>query len=310
VLLTTLIAALWTLPILYVEVPDSIFNEIHFPTWSVLADAPWPAVIGTGAIVAIVASAETLLCATAVDQLHNGERTRYGRELMAQGIGNMVGGMVGALPMTGVIVRSSANIHAGAQTRLSAILHGAWLLILVVLAGTWLRLVPTACLAGILVYTGYKLVDPKSILKLKKYGWGEVVIYAATVIVIVVEDLLIGVATGLALSIVKLAWTLSHLRTTLDTSAGHHQTVLKLEGAATFLQLPQLAARLEQVPRGAEFRLDVEQLQYIDHACLDLLKTWSRQHEASGGTVLIDWDHMNMNLHAGAPTSRPASRVA
>jgi len=120
-------------------------------------------------VIAVVASAETLLCATAVDQMHQGPRTRYDKELAAQGVGNMICGFLGALPMTGVIVRSSANVQSGAMTRLSAILHGVWLLVFVVLLAFLLRLIPISALAAILVYTGYKLVNPKSIKDLLNF---------------------------------------------------------------------------------------------------------------------------------------------
>ena len=181
VVLATLVAALLAVPVFYVEVPNNLWSEVHFPSLTVLSAAPWAALFQAALLIAVVASAETLLCATAVDQMHQGPRTRYDRELFAQGVGNMVCGVLGALPMTGVIVRSSANVQAGGRTRLSAILHGFWLLIFVAGLAFLLRLIPTASLAAILVYTGYKLVNPKSIRELRKYGWGEVAIYAATV---------------------------------------------------------------------------------------------------------------------------------
>ena len=123
----------------------------------------------------------------------------------------MLCGLLGALPMTGVIVRSSANVQAGGRTRFSAILHGFWLLVFVAGLGFVLRLIPTASLAAILVYTGYKLVNPKSIVELGKYGWGEVAIFAATVGTIVFTELLTGVLVGIGLAAGKLLYTFSHL---------------------------------------------------------------------------------------------------
>jgi MFS superfamily sulfate permease-like transporter len=286
-------ATIWNLPVLYVEVPDSIFSEIHFPTWTLLTDAPWGALFQVALLMAAVASAETLLCATAVDQMHDGPRTRYDRELLAQGIGNVICGLLGALPMTGVIVRSSANIQAGAATRLSAILHGVWLLIFVVLLGGILRLIPTASLAAILVYTGYKLVDWKAVRQLRAFGWGEVGIYLATVVTIVVADLLTGVLLGIGLAAAKLLYTFSHLETVFEPGRDKGHSVLKLRGAATFVRLPQLAAALEDVPSQTALHVNFDKLTYIDHACLDLLMTWAKQHEGAGGSLIIDWDSLH-----------------
>ncbi len=241
VVLATLIAALFAVPVFYVEVPDNLWSEVHFPSLMVLSAAPWAALFQAAMLIAVVASAETLLCATAVDQMHQGPRTRYDRELLAQGVGNMVCGVFGALPMTGVIVRSSANVQAGARTRLSAILHGFWLLVFVAGLAFLLRLVPTASLAAILVYTGFKLVNLKSIHELRKYGWGEVAIYAATVGTIVCFDLLTGVLVGIGLAAAKLLYTFSHLAAKLELVPGATRATLSLQGAATFVRLPHLA---------------------------------------------------------------------
>ncbi len=290
-------ATVISMPVLYVEVPDSLWTEIHFPTWVLLADAPWAALFQSALVIAVVASAETLLCATAVDQMHQGPRTRYDRELTAQGVGNMICGVLGALPMTGVIVRSSANVQSGGQTRLSAILHGMWLLLFVVLLASLLRLIPTSALAAILVYTGYKLVNPRSIKELASFGWGEVAIYTVTVVTIVVADLLTGVIAGVALAAAKLLYTFSHLTTELRVDSDTGRTMLDLHGAATFVRLPRLASELEKVPARAELHVDFEHLDYIDHACLDLLMTWARQHEATGGRLVLDWESLHARFH-------------
>jgi MFS superfamily sulfate permease-like transporter len=304
VVIATAAAAVLTLPVFYVEVPDKLWEELHFPSLAVFSGTPWQTLLKHAVVIAVVASAETLLCAAAVDRMQNGPRTRYDRELCAQGVGNFLCGCVGALPMTGVIVRSSANINAGASSRLSSVLHGVWLLVFVAGLAFLLRLIPTASLAAILVYTGYKLIDVKSIRELWRYGWGEVAIYAATVATIVVADLLTGVLVGIGLAAVKLLYTFSHLNITLESQLTDETSRLKLEGAATFLRLPKLASFLERVAPGAELHVDFGHLEYIDHACLDLLMTWARQHEATGGKLVIDWD----SLHATIRRDRDDSR--
>ncbi len=308
VLVAAGVATIISIPVLYVEVPDSLWSEIHFPSLAMLNDAPWGALLKSAVVVAVVASAETLLCATAVDQMHQGSRTRYDKELSAQGVGNMICGMLGALPMTGVIVRSTANVESGGKTRVSAILHGVWLLVFVAFLAFVLRLIPTSALAAILVYTGYRLVNPKSIKDLKSYGWGEVAIYVATVVTIVVTDLLTGVIVGVALAAAKLLHTFSHLDAELEIDREEGRSTLGLHGAATFVRLPRLASELEKVPARSELHVDFQHLDYIDHACLDLLMTWAKQHESTGGKLVIDWESLHGRFHRENDRSRKGSR--
>lgn len=204
--------------------------------------------------------------------------------------------------MTGVIVRSSANVEAGARTRLSTILHGVWLLVFVALLAFILRMIPTAALAAMLVYTGYKLINVAALRELRKYGWGEVAIYFVTLITIVCTDLLTGVVAGIALSAMKLLHKFSHLDTSLEIDAEKQVAYLKLSGVATFVRLPYLAAALERVPGNVVLHVDFKNLNHIDHACLDLLRNWAKQHEGSGGKLVIDWDSLHSNLAEKSPT--------
>jgi MFS superfamily sulfate permease-like transporter len=311
VVVATVATAVLALPIKMVQIPNNLTDAIQFPTLEVVQALDWRALVVAGVSVAFIASAETLLCATAVDQLHQGPRTRYDRELAAQGVGNMLCGLIGALPMTGVIVRSATNVEAGGRTRLSTILHGTWLLVFVCLLPWTLRLIPTAALAAILVYTGYKLVSVKAIKTLWSYGKSEVAIYAATLAVIVAKDLLTGVLVGIALSVLKLVYTFSHLNIRLvgpTVRPGEEaaaptgaRTVLYLEGAATFIRLPKLAAALEAVPPNTELHVHFEGLTYIDHACLDLLINWEKQHEATGGSLVVDWESLTARFRQYRP---------
>jgi MFS superfamily sulfate permease-like transporter len=194
--------------------------------------------------------------------------------------------------MAGVIVRSTANVQSGGKSRVSAILHGVWLLLFIAVFAFLLETIPTSVLAAILVYTGYKLIDPRSIGELKRFGWSEVAIYAATVIVIVTVDLLSGILTGIFLAGFKLLHALSGLHTEFRSTSEAESRKLVLSGAATFMGLPRLADKLDEVPDGSEVEISFENLHHIDYACIDLLRTWSEQHEATGGTVHIDWDSL------------------
>ncbi|GIW98281.1 MAG: hypothetical protein KatS3mg111_1614 [Pirellulaceae bacterium] len=308
-IVATIFAALLAVPVIYVEVPDNLLSDLHYPSMAVISNVAWYEILQAALLIAVVASAETLLCATAVDQMHQGPRTRYDQELMAQGVGNMVCGYLGALPMTGVIVRSSANVLAGARTRLSAILHGVWLLVFVSVLTFVLRQIPTSALAAILVYTGYKLVNPKSVKQLYEYGIGEVLIYFATVVTIVVTDLLTGVIVGIVLAAIKLLNSFSQLFVTVEPLADGRVRVV-LDGAATFVRLPRLARALEQVPAGATLELDIDRLNFIDHACLDLLQNWAKQHETTGGSIVVDWEELRRKFRQnGSERGRNPSTV-
>lgn len=267
-------------------------------TWEVLAlGLVWKAAI----TFALIASAETLLCAVAVDGKHTGPRTKFNRELVAQGVGNMLCGSVSALPMTGVIVRSAANLEAGAKTRWSAVMHGVWLLLFVSLLPGLLGRVPTAALAAVLVYTGWKLLNLPGLRKLWAESRSEALIFLVTAGAIISTDLLTGVITGVVLSALKLLLQFSHLRVTRVDELEHHRVHLHIEGAATFLRLPVLAQALETVPRGLKLHVHLDKVQFVDHAVLHLLLTFQKQYEAGGGRLFIDWDRLHAHFHGSHP---------
>lgn len=294
----TAAAAFFDLPVLFVEVPSDLREAIFLPTAAEFRGLFEPTVWMSSAVIAIVASAESLLCAGASDLMHHGPRTRYDKELAAQGIGNVCCGLLGGLPMTGVIVRSAANIRAGAQTRLSAMLHGLWLLIFVVSLPVVLRMIPTSSLAAILVYTGWRLVNFKAMKRLWETERGEAIIFAVTATTIVVQDLLTGVAVGIVLSLVQLIYTFARLEIRTDQPFAEGQTRLRLKGVACFLQLPKLARALEQLTPGCEVVIDAADLRYIDHACYECLRNWREQHESNGGRVIIDWYAFPLSQHS------------
>jgi len=192
----TLVTNATGLPIDRVDIPSDVFSAGELFGWDGLRLLgrldTWSAALS----LAVVASAETLLCVGAVDRLAGGPPTDYDRELGAQGVGNTICGLLGALPMTAVIVRSSTNLEAGGRTRASAILHGAWLLALVALAPWVLRYVAVSSLAAVLVYTGWKLVDRTALAELRREGGSQLMVYAVTLVAIVATDLLIGIVVG------------------------------------------------------------------------------------------------------------------
>lgn len=269
-----------------VEVPDNLADAISWLQPADLLAFADPGLLVAALAVAFIASAETLLSAAAVDRMHQGPRADFDRELTAQGVGNMLCGVLGALPMTGVIVRSSANVQAGARTRLSAMLHALWLLAAVVLLAALLEQIPVASLAGVLVYTGLKLIDLDALRQLGRYGRMAMLIHVATALTIVATDLLTGVLLGFALTLAQLAWQASRLK--IGVVRDGRRVELRMQGAATFLRVPQLARALQGVPQDAWLHVPMAHLRYIDHACMELLEEWQRANQASGARLIIE----------------------
>ena len=305
VAVATLVASVLDLPIKRVAVPDSLWATVMLPTAEAARGLLDPALWAAGLMLAVIASAETLLSAAAIDRMHNGPRTQHDRELAAQGIGNLLCGAVGGLPMTGVIVRSSANVQAGATSRRSTILHGAWMLILVSSLPMVLRWIPVASLAAVLVVTGYKLLNLAELRQLRRFGRGEVATYLITLVGIVSLDLLKGVLLGLALAIGRLLWRLSHLDIELQDNPAAQRATLTLRGSASFLRIANIAEALDRVPAGRALHIRVEELDSLDHATLELLTSWTKQHRARGAEVVIDGDVLTERLRAGRHGASP-----
>ncbi|WP_408590330.1 SulP family inorganic anion transporter [Novosphingobium sp.] len=273
-----------------VAVPDSLASAFALPTsggdW--LASLAQPALLVSALAIAFIASAETLLSAAAVDRMHDGVRTDYNKELRAQGIGNLLCGVVNALPMTGVIVRSSANVQAGATTRTSTILHGAWILGFVALLPWLLREVPMAALGGVLVVTGWKLVSLKHPQHLfQRYGLLPAVTWAVTFGLVVATDLLTGVIAGIALSLVELLPHGRHLLLKVDRRAEGDGERVSLDGAATFVGMPRLLGVLEALPAGVRVHLDLGKVRAIDHTTSETLGEWLSRRRQGGAEVHV-----------------------
>ncbi len=285
----------------YVEVPTDLGSFINPPKLSNFARLAEPAILGTTLAIAAIASAESLLCAVAVDKLHDGPRTNFDKELVAQGVGNSVAGLLGGLPVTGVIVRSTANVEAGGETRWSAILHGFWIVITVAALPWALAKIPVAALAAVLVYIGVKLMDFKAAYGIYQRSRADFFVFAVTVTAIVFANLLEGLLIGLALAILKLAWSFSRLEIDVAKNDEKNRIDVDLRGAATFVGLPKLARTLEALDPKAEVHIHLEHLSYIDHACFDLIRDWETQREQQGGTLVLEWDE----LHDVAEGSEP-----
>ena len=242
-----------------------------FPDFSALAK---PAVYGAAVTLAVIASLETLLTIEAVDKIDPQQRkSPANRELLAQGFGNMVSGFVGGLPMTSVIVRSSANLNAGAQTKISAIFHGVLLLGCVALLPRWLNQIPLCALAAILIVTGYKLASPKIIGQMWKEGKYQFLPFAITIIAIVFTNLLTGILIGLGVSLLFILY--SNFRRPIHQVLEKHLSgnVMRIELApqVSFFNRAAIQKALYDVPAGGAILVDARNSDYIDPDILDLL---------------------------------------
>ncbi|MGJ5891976.1 SulP family inorganic anion transporter [Streptomyces niveiscabiei] len=278
--LATAVAVAFDLPVATVEV-KGLLDSIQPPSLSAFGELAGVGLLGTVVAFTLIASAESLFSAAAVDRLHDGPRTEYDKELMAQGVGNTICGALGALPMTAVIVRSAANVQAGARTKASRVLHGVWLLLFAALFPNLLAYIPIPALAGILVHAGAKLVPVRAIVSLWREHRGEALILVVTAVSIVAVSMFEGVLIGLALAVAKTAWEASHIKLeVVDKGAGPVQAYLS--GNATFLRLPKILDSLESLPQDRPVELDLSGLHHLDHACRTALENWAERHSSVG----------------------------
>lgn len=298
VIVSTVVASIMNLELNRVQLPENLLSAFAWPDLSVLTTVGWLLLLQQALTIAAVGSAETLLTANAIDRMLPAHKSNYDRELVAQGLGNTICGAVGALPVAGVIVRSSVNVKAGAKTKAATVLHGLWLLLFTLVFPFVLRQIPSAALAALLVYTGYRLIDIRAAKRIAEIGKSELLIFAATAVAILVTDLFTGVVIGVTMSAVKLLYVFCKLD--IQKTIVDGRITLKLVGAATFFSLPKLADALEALPTDTELHADFSRVTYIDHASLDLLMKWEEQYKSQGGTLTIDWGLVQARFNAAA----------
>ncbi|RSD22953.1 bifunctional SulP family inorganic anion transporter/carbonic anhydrase [Amycolatopsis eburnea] len=263
-----------------------------------LPDGGWGGFALAAVTIALIAGLESLLSAVSVDKLRGRPRTDLDRELIGQGAANVAAGALGGFPVTGVIVRSMTNYEAGARTRLSAILHCAWILAACLLLTGVLRLIPLAALAALLVYVGTKLVNLNGLKEVRRHG--DLPVYAVTLAGAVAVNLLTGVAAGILLALALMLRRMIFSGIHVETDGERHRVVI--EGALTFLSVPRLTRVLASVPPHAEVTLELL-VDYLDHAAFDCLRGWQQAH---AGPVTVDeighpWFERGSS---GAPTVR------
>ncbi|GJM22260.1 MAG: membrane protein [Planctomycetota bacterium] len=279
-------------------------DVLVLPQWSALGS---PAVWVTALTIAIVASIETLLCVAATDKL-DPERhiTPTNRELIAQGVGNAASGLIGGLPVTQVIVRSSANIQSGGQTKLSPILHGVWLLVFVTLLPGVLNLIPLAVLAAILFTVGYKLATPKLFREMFALGKGQFVPFLSTIVGIVFTDLLTGIGIGMALaafSILRANFRNAHFLhiEEADQAGKPHSVRMRLSEEVSFLNKGAVIKQLAALPDGSQVSIDMSGCVSIDHDIIEAVDDFiASAPSRSIEVTVIEQRPVDMRLLASA----------
>lgn len=280
IVVATLLSIVLALDVPRIELNGSLIDAVSLPS---LPDGAWGAFAAGVLTMALIASVESLLTAVAVDRMQTRTLSDLDRELVGQGAANMVSGAIGGLPITGVIVRSSANVAAGARTRASTMLHGVWILVFALPFAGLVEKIPMAALAGLLVVIGVQLIKLTHIATARRNG--DIAVYLATLAGVVFLNLLEGVLLGLALSIMMTAWRVARARISAEPAADGGWQV-RIAGSATCLSLPRLHQTLSSVPTGASVTL-VMSTTFVDHAAREYISAWRRQHEAAGGRVHV-----------------------
>ncbi len=262
-----------------VPVPEdasSFLAQFSFPNFAIITS---PEVWIVAFTIALVASLETLLCVEATDKLDPHKNvTPTNRELLAQGVGNILSGLIGGLPVTQVIVRSSANIQSGGVSKMSAIIHGFLLLISVILIPKLLNMIPLSVLAAILLVVGYKLAKPKLFKKMYELGWKQWIPFVVTVLGIVFIDLLYGIGLGLAVGIIVIllkSYQNSHFLHIEDKSNGKHKIKMTLAEEVTFFNKGAILKELDSLPRDTYLEIDILKTRYLDYDIIEILEDFA-----------------------------------
>ena len=252
---------------------ESFFGQFQFPEFAAIGNVK---VWITAATIALVASLETLLCVEATDKLDPEKRvTPTNRELIAQGTGNIFSGLIGGLPITQVIVRSSANVHSGGKTKFAAIFHGFLLLVSVILIPTFLNLIPLSVLAAVLLIVGFKLAKPALFVEMYRNGWKQFVPYVVTILGIVCIDLLWGIGLGLVVGVVIVllkSYQNSHFLHMKDVSNGKTKIKMELAEEVTFINKGAILKELNSLPDDSFLEIDVRKTRFLDYDIIEILE--------------------------------------
>jgi MFS superfamily sulfate permease-like transporter len=247
---------------------SEVWNGLVSPDWSFIMNSK---VYSIAITLAIVASLESLLSLEATDSLDSLKRiSSPDKELLAQGVGNVASGLLGGIPITSVIVRSSTNVYSGAKSRMSGFFHGILLLLAVLVLPLYLNKIPLACLASVLLYTGYKLAHPSAFKKVISEGWKQWVPFLVTVAVVVGVDLLWGIFIGTLVGLIFVI--LTNYSSVFTVFTNGNEILIKFQKDVTFLHKMSLKETLRKIPSGSEVYIDMSKVHFMDHDIILLIQ--------------------------------------
>lgn len=298
IIAATAVSVVLPLNVERIKIDGSLIDALALPS---LPDGKWGAVAVGVLTLFLIASVESLLSAVSVDRMHDGPRTDFNREMIGQGAANVVSGTIGGLPITGVIVRSSTNVAAGAKTRASAIMHGFWVLLFALPFVGLVQQIPLSALAGLLVVIGVQLVKRAHIETALRTG--DLAVYVVTILCVIFINLLEGVLIGLALAVALTVWRVVRARIHAERDGDDTWRVV-VDGSCSFLSLPRLTGVLASVPAGTAVTIELS-VDFIDRAAYEAIDEWQQRHRASGGTVdLHDVGAVDVKESVKRPPSR------
>ena len=271
---------------------NDFLGGFMFPDWSFILK---PKVWFTAVTLGLVASIESLLTVEAVDKLDPWKRrSPLDRELVAQGLGNSVSGLLGGIPLTSVIVRSTANIESGGKTKMAAVFHGLFLLLSVMFITRYLNMIPLASLAAILILIGYKLAKPSIIKGFYEKGWDQFIPFIVTILAILLTNLLIGVGIGICVGLIYVIRTNFHSSVLLVKDGDNY--MIKLNKDVSFLNKPLILEAIESIEENSSVIIDGTKAQFIDHDIQEVLDEF--KVEAKTKNIQVEF----LNTHTFSQT--------
>jgi carbonic anhydrase len=272
---------------------EGFIGQFRFPDFSYIGSQDVWIVAVT---LAVVASVETLLSIEAVDKLDPLKRvTPTNRELIAQGVGNLTSGLIGGMPVTSVIVRSSANVNSGARTKLSAIIHGVLLLVSVLVFPEILNMIPLSCLAAILIAVGYKLTRPELFVAKYKKGWAHLIPFVVTILAILFTDLLVGIGIGLVVSMLFIVR--NNFRSSIFVFEDGQNLLVRIKKDLSFLHKYELKKILSSIPDGTSLMLDFSRVSFVDLDNTEIINDFMQTIRYRNISVRFKFKDKSQNLY-------------